>query len=128
VFVTVGTLDDGEVEKILGTEDSGEDIGEQAEKMEVDQQSKKEGGEQTERLKGAEWFEDLLGGWVKNKGGAFARISRFGVRESDSGSSRVIEWEIVEWDGSSLPAEEADDSAGGVGTPVKRKVGDAGME
>jgi hypothetical protein len=87
VCVTVGSLLDGEVERYFGSEAEPEEFLEK-------------GGEVGARLRGAEWFEDLLGG---TSSGPLGRISRLGVRET--GQGRVVEWEIVEWrEGEEIPA------------------------
>jgi hypothetical protein len=70
-----------------------------------------------QRLRGAEWFEDLLGG---SSSGPLGRISRLGVRQSQGDGRRVVEWEIVEW--STADREERSATPGG-----KRKIGEAGM-
>jgi len=108
VCVTVGSLNDGEVEKYFGNDHLEED----------DEAKEKVDPRAEEKLRGAEWFEDLLGsgsGLTSTKG-ALGRIARLGVRER--GNSRVVEWEIVEWN--SGDTEEGSGSA-------KRKIGDVSL-
>jgi hypothetical protein len=123
----VGSLRDGELEKFFGS-DSSYDAAENSLEQQtaagdgVDEDMKTDGEAaatepQGGRLRGAEWFEDLLGGLSS---GPLGRISRLGVRQTQDGGRRVVEWEIVEW--STSDGEERYAAPKG-----KRKIGEADM-
>jgi hypothetical protein len=122
VCVTVGSLKDGEVEKIYPTSPSPSSSA--TAQDQVDEETKPKPA--TERLRGAEWFEDLLGGTgfgATSTTGALGRISRLGVRERSNGGGRVVEWEIVEF--SAADDGQMEDLVKGGTSPAKRKIEDA---